>query len=259
MHYQIGMGGAFMTSRAVAALQADRDALIGLCRSLDADQWAARSGWSGWSVQGLVTHLAGGFWRIVDPAGLPDTSDLSLEAAQDAVVASRAHRSSDEVVEDYVEISGRALGQLARAQGHDQVISYGALGRFPASMSPNSFGFDHFAHIRFDLCAPRGPLAVEPPPCDELRLVPALDWIEAALPQQNAELLESMTGSVVIDVTGIGARTFTAGSGPPAVTITTDAVSLIQWVTQRFDWSGLAIDAAGDPADLDRTGKLAVR
>ena len=60
--------------------------------------------------------------------------------------------------------------------------------------------------IRFDLFPPGGPFSGEPPASDELRLEPTLDWIEAALPQQNSELLDALDNAVEIRLTGAAGR-----------------------------------------------------
>jgi uncharacterized protein (TIGR03083 family) len=247
-----------MTSGAVEALQADRDALVEICGDLSDAEWHAETGWCGWSVQGLVSHMAGAFWQVVDRAQLPDTAGVSTQEAQEMIVASRRSWSSDRVLDDYCSVSTDAIAQLARLEGNDEVIPYGDLGRYPASMVPNSFAFDHYTHLRADLCAPRGPLDAPAPPTDELRLMPALDWVAAALPQQNADLVESLDGSVVIQVTGTGARTLSVGSGPTAATIESDAASLLAWVTQRWCWNDVAVTVEGDPGALELARQLRV-
>ncbi len=247
-----------MTSGAVESLQADRDALIGICGSLGDDDWRALSAWAGWSVKGLVSHLAGGFWRVVDSAQLIDTSGMTLEQGQDAVVASRAAWSAERVLDDYVGVSQQAIDRLAAMRNETTAISFGDLGTHPLSLVANSFGFDHYNHIRSDLCAPRGPLEVMPPPSDELRLVPALDWICSALPQQNASRVGAMTGSLVIEVGAPGARTIVVGDGPATAWVETDPVSLIPWLSHRASWDDLAPCAHGDPGWLDVARQLRV-
>jgi uncharacterized protein (TIGR03083 family) len=247
-----------MTRQAVDALRADREALIDICRPLDDDQWRAQSGWAGWSVKGLVSHLAGGFWRVVDPTILPDTTGMTTAEAQDAVVASRRTWPSDRVLDDYASVSRDAIDRLAQLVGRENEVSFGDLGAYPASMIPNSFAFDHYTHLRADLCGPHGPLDSAPPPSDELRLVPALDWIAAALPQQNADLIDSLTGALVIEVSGVAARTIAVGPGDEVARVDTDAVSLIRWVSHRDSWADLALVTQGDRASLEIARQLHV-
>jgi Mycothiol maleylpyruvate isomerase N-terminal domain len=250
--------GAEMTSGAVESLQADRDALIGICGSLGQDDWGALSAWAGWSVKGLVSHLAGGFWRVVDPAELVDTTGMTLERAQEAVVASRASWPAARVLDDYVWVSQQAIDRFAGLTDQSAEISFGDLGTHPLSMVANSFGFDHYNHIRSDLCAPRGPLDVVAPPSDALRLVPVLDWICAALPQQNAMRIASATGSLVIEVGAPTIRTIVVGEGPATAWVETDPVSLIRWLGHRSSWDDLAPRARGDRTWLDVARQLQV-
>jgi hypothetical protein len=89
------------------------------------------------------------------------------------------------------------------------------------------------------------------PPPDERRLVPALKWIEAAVPQQNRAILES-NGFEAADVviSGTAARTTRIGSptGPARATARSDASTLVRWITRRGDWPSLGLDGQGDPA-----------
>jgi hypothetical protein len=55
-----------------------------------------------------------------------------------------------------------------------------------------------------------------------LRLAPTLDWIEAALPQQNAKLLDGMDTAVEVRVTGVSGRTLRIGNGDMAAQIASD-------------------------------------
>ena len=120
----------------------------------------------------------------------------------------------------------------------------GDLGTYPVSLVPNAFAFDHYAHIRADLCRPRGPLT-NPPPRDELRLVPTIDWIAAAAPQQNSAALATIDGAIEIEVTGVGARTFVVGGldggadaeTEPAARVRCSGHDLVLWSTQRATWT----------------------
>jgi hypothetical protein len=162
------------------------------------------------------------------------------------------------VVADYESVSTDALVRLAGLEGQDFELPLGDLGTYPASILPNAFSFDHYTHIRADLFSPRGPLTGKPPPSDELRLVPALDWIVAALPQQNSGPLASFTGAVEIVLSGPGARTIRLAAGGAVVQITSDAASFVRWITQRATWEELGVKAEGDGRDLAMARKLRV-
>ena len=94
---------------AVAAVAADRAALLEICRGLTAAQWQAPSGCQGWSVQDIVAHLATEFWAVVDPSQLPDVTGKSLEAAAELEVASRRGLTPAAVLSDYEQVSATGL------------------------------------------------------------------------------------------------------------------------------------------------------
>jgi hypothetical protein len=164
-------------------------------------------------------------------------------------VESRRSWTPARVLADYEWVSLPAFEALDGLAGLDLEVPLGDLGTYPASLLPAAYAFDHYTHIRADLFPPRGPLA-GPPPSDELRLVPALDWVEAALPQQNAERIAALTGAVRISVTGPGARTLRVGPGDPVAEISSDAPAFIRWVTQRGSWAELGVQAHGDERQL---------
>jgi uncharacterized protein (TIGR03083 family) len=235
--------------QATDAIRADRAALIGICSGLTAEQWKAPSGCAGWTVQDLVTHLGNLFWLVVDGAHLPDTSGVPTERAQEIGVEARRSMTAADVLADYEKVSEAGLTRLAELAALDADLPLGEdFGTYSTRLLPCAYVFDHYTHIRADLFAPRGPLAGEPPPSDELRVVPTLDWIEAALPQQNRSAAGQCT--LQIQVTGTGARQIKFGTGQVAATISSDAPALARWITQRGDWADLGVEVAGDEQAL---------
>jgi uncharacterized protein (TIGR03083 family) len=235
-----------MTNGAIEALTADRSELLEICTGLSDADWKADSGCAGWSVADVVAHLGALFWAVVDPSKLPDVTGLATERAQDVYVEARRSWTSEQLVADYESVSAQALVSLAGVEGQDFELMLGDLGTYPVCVLPNAFSFDHYTHIRADLFAPRGPLTGAPPPSDELRLVPAVDWIEAALPQQNGEQLAALGCAATIVVTGAASRTIRLGTGEPGAQITSDAAALVRWITQRSTWADEGVHATGD-------------
>ncbi|MGA2302948.1 MAG: maleylpyruvate isomerase family mycothiol-dependent enzyme [Acidimicrobiales bacterium] len=239
-----------MTQKAIEALAADREALLKIGAGLGETEWGSESGCPGWSVQSVVAHLGALYWMVVDPSTLPDVSDLPTERAQDFFVEQRRSWTAAEVLADYESVSTRALAALEGLADQDFSVPLGDLGTYPASVLPSAFVFDHFLHIRSDLFAPRGPLTGAPPPSDELHLGPALDWVEAALPQQNASALAALGAAVEIDLSGPGARLIRFGPGEPASRVRSDTPSFVRWVTQRTTWDAARVACSGDEGDL---------
>ena len=89
-------------------------------------------------------------------------------------------------------------------------------------------------------------------------MAPTLDWIEAALPQQNSELVGAMEKAVEVRLSGAGARTLQIGDAEVAAQIDCDSAAFVRWVTQRGSWESLGVDAHGDPATLDIVRRLSV-
>ena len=247
-----------MPSSALKAIEADRDALLTLCRGLDDSVWSQETGCPGWSVQDVVSHMACSFWLAVDMSKLPDSAGLPAERAADLYVDSRRSMTAAEILADYETASARGLELLAAVESQDVEVPLGDVGTYPASLVPTAYAFEHYVHIRYDLFPPDGPFGGEPPASDELRLSPTLDWIEAALPQQNSALLDGLANAVEVRLTGVDARTVKIGDGEVAGQIDCDAAAFVRWVTQRGSWESLDVNAHGDPATLEVVRKLSV-
>jgi uncharacterized protein (TIGR03083 family) len=239
-----------MTQQAIEALAADREALLKIAAGLGETEWESESGCPGWSVQSVVSHLGALYWMLVDPSTLPDVTGLPTEKAADVFVDQRRSWTAEQVLADYESVSTTALAALEGLADQDFEVPLGDLGAYPASALPNAFAFDHFLHIRGDLFAPRGPLTSAPPPSDELHLGPALDWVEAALPQQNAPALAGLRAAVEIDLSGPGARPIRLGPGEAGSSVRSDSDSFVRWVTQRTTWEATGVASSGDEADL---------
>ena len=245
-------------SSALKAIEADREARLAICHELDDSIWTRDSGCPGWTVQDVLSHMACSFWLAVDMSNLPNSAGLPAERAADLYVESRRSMTPKQVVADYESVSLKGLEILAAIQGQDVDVPLVDVGTYPASVVPTAFAFEHYIHIRFDLFAPDGPLTGEPPASDELRLAPTLDWIEAALPQQNSKLLDGMDKAVEIRLTGPGERTLLIGGADVAAHITSDSTAFVRWATSRGGWEALGVDAQGDPSALEVVRRLTV-
>lgn len=229
----------------IDAIGADRAELLRICHGLTADLWRAPSGCAGWTVQDLVTHLGNLFWLVVDAGHLPDTTGVPTERAQEIGVDARRGLSPAEVLADYEKVSELGITRLAELAALDVELPLGEdFGTYSTRVIPCAYVFDHFIHIRADLFAPRGPLTDEPPLSDELRVRSTLDWIEAALPQQNRSAAGECT--LEIQVSGMGARLIRFGSGQATARIDSDAPALVRWITGRGRWTELGVRATGD-------------
>jgi len=234
----------------IDALGADRSVALGICTGLTEADWAAPSGCAGWSVQDLISHLATTYWLVVDRSQLPDAGDRPAEAANDFYVESRRDLSPAAVLADYEQASAKALDILATFDGQAAELPLGDLGTYPLSVLPTAFAFEHYLHLRADLFAPRGPLPAPPPPADEARLSSALDWIQAALPQQNAAALATLDGAIELVLEGPAARVIRSGPGTVLATVTCAAPDFPSAITQRVTWESAGARLVGTPAAL---------
>lgn len=248
-----------MSDGIIEALWAERDVVLGICAGLSAPDWAADSGCPGWSVQDVISHLGAGYWMVADPSSRPGREALPFERGQDALIEARRHLSAAETVADYEDISTKAIEILAGLLDNGSEVPLGDLGTFPAAILPTAFCFDHYAHTRLDLFQPRGPLCGEPPAAGALTLDPALDWAQAALPQQNAGILAGLTGPVEVIISGPAARTIRLGpAGEPVARIGSGAGEFLRWVTQRGTLEDAGAEVSGDDQQLALVRKLRI-
>jgi len=248
-----------VSGQAIEALRADREVLLGIGEGLGRDQWTSQSGCAGWSVHDVVAHMGALFWLTVDPSQLPDAAGAPTERANELHVASRRTWDSQRLLEDYESVSTKALERLSSLQGRPELmVPLGDLGTYPAPLLANAFAFDHFTHLRADLFAPRGPLPGPAPGADELRVTAALDWIFAALPQQNPDPFATLTGWLELRLNGPGGVTrylgpdgvASAPGGDVAATVECGTSPFVLWVTQRAGWEQADVAATGDPTVL---------
>jgi uncharacterized protein (TIGR03083 family) len=245
-------------SLAIDGLRADRNALVETAGKLSPGQWESPSGCEGWTTKDVVSHMASLFWDVVGGSAAPDTSGLGVEEAAAVKVEARRAMAPDEVLADYEAVSVRAIEALGAVATLDMDIPFSDFESYPASLVPAAFCFDHYTHIRADLFWPRGSLAGDPPPSDELRLTPTLDWIEAAIAKQNGAVVASLSGQIEIVVVGPGARTIRVGEGERVATVESDGLSLVLWITQRSPWDEVGVRAQGLPAGLETARTLKV-
>ncbi len=243
-------------SMAIESLRAERGVLLDLCAGLDDATWKSPSGCPGWSVQDVVAHMGALYWLVVDRTVLPDVSGVPTERAQDVLVESRRSLPAATVLEDYASVSASAIAALAELEPLDFEVPLGDLGTYPVGVLPTSFAFDHYTHIRADLFAPRGPIDGPAPPSDELRLAPALDWVEAAAPQQNGALVAELDGGVAIELDGPSARSFTIGTGPVVARLACGTADFVLLATRRLGWDEAAVRTEGDERALAAVRRL---
>jgi uncharacterized protein (TIGR03083 family) len=253
-----------MSERGLQALNADREEVLKVARSLTADEWEMPSDCAGWRVQDVIVHMADVCRNVVDPGAVPPGVPGKTEASMDAQVDARREWDAAKVLSEYEDISGKAIAALAGLQQppvSDNVISLDDLGSYPLHMIANAFAFDHFCHLRNDILKPGGPIDREVPPSDDVRVGATIEWLIAGLPQMSADAMrKAVTRPIGLKLTGPGGGEWTIspaqGEGLVEVTegvnadtvITSEATEFVIWGTQRRPWRERKTTREGDAA-----------
>jgi uncharacterized protein (TIGR03083 family) len=254
-----------MSERGVEALRADRDEVLAVARSLNAEEWATPSDCAGWRVQDVVTHMGAVCQQVVEPGSMPAVAG-DVEATQDQAVALRKDWTPEQVLEDYEQRSAAVLEALAGLQAPgiaDSPITLDNLGTHPLHLLANALAFDHFCHLRNDILRPNGPIDRPAPPADDLRLEATMEWLLSGLPQMAAEPLRAAVSKPLAlrlggpgggewtlrPAEGDGLVTLEEGADPgAAATVSSTAEDFVVWGTQRRSWRERAVEVEGDEA-----------
>ncbi|HLM63281.1 MAG TPA: maleylpyruvate isomerase N-terminal domain-containing protein [Acidimicrobiales bacterium] len=250
-----------------AAFAAEQALALEVITSLTPEEWSAPSGCPGWSTHDLVAHMAAICRIVTDPASLPDTGGALTEAAQEIYVADRRSWSDAAVLDEYATASGAVVAVLpALVDQTEVVVPGGDLGTYPLPVVLRSLPFDHTTHLRADLVRPRGSVARDLPPANEVVLAATVAWIVAALPQQVTAGIPRYDGAVHLTFAGPGGRTVAVradgtaltvtepGDDRPVATATGRSEDVAWWATGRADWRDhvtLSGDEAAAAALLD--------
>jgi hypothetical protein len=255
-----------MSERGVEAFRADRDEVLKVAKSLSADEWAMPSDCEGWRVQDVIAHMANVCRAVVDPGSVAPGVPGDLEATQAAQAEAHRSWSADEVLEDYEDVSAKALDSVVGLQAPgmaETVIPIENAGHYPLHMVVNAFAFDHYCHLRFDVLRPNGPIDRPIPPSDDTRLGATLEWLLAGMPQMAADAMrDTVTRPVGLALTGPGGGTWTVRPAPDdalvevadgldgavAATITSTTDDFVVWATHRRPWTELSVELSGDDA-----------
>jgi uncharacterized protein (TIGR03083 family) len=203
-----------MGNRHVAALRAERVAVLQFFRNLSPEEWNAPSGCPGWTVKGVLCHMSAAFHGCFTPwfIGLMRTDNL--ERSSDRDVEKRAGWPPEKVLAEYRFWSARYLSiqPIMAATGLNHVkIPLGELGRYPMGIFPAAFTFDHHTHLRHDVAAALGKT---PPPIDAERMAVALEWMIAGIPQMCREAMRTIDGPVDLTLNGAGGGTWGLSPSP---------------------------------------------
>ena len=243
-----------MTKQAAERLVAARAELNEVLDALALAQFDWPSACPGWSVRDVVAHLGASARNAIDP--LPPLEGSPQPAVRERVhdlnVIRRRAWPLEEVLEEFRTYGPQAAAMAAAVQEEPQAhtpVSMPGLGQYPMHALANAALFDTYCHLRHDLLAPRGPLAVAVPDPDHESLYAVIQWMMWGLPQmQGPELVESLVAPVEIRLTGPGQSTWSVErnaegteltvteDGRAPNTVTSTAHDFVAWATRRQPW-----------------------
>ncbi|MFI0454353.1 maleylpyruvate isomerase N-terminal domain-containing protein [Actinomadura sp. 6N118] len=240
----------------VAALRAERTAMLGFTTSLSDDEWTAPSAAAGWRIADVVAHIGVTARGIYTPAGLRAAFATSLEQLNEDPVARRRDWSRARVMAEYQRASRRAttlLDVVRRTPATRMRVRLAELGRYPLGLViGGALVFDHHTHLRHDMAPALGRLV---PPTDADRMRAVLTWMIAVLSNQVAQApIAGLDARIALTLTGPGGGTWwidEAGVLPPsngavAAHVTAPALTFPDWGTQRSSWRDSDVTVTGD-------------
>lgn len=248
-----------MTLDRVAAVKAERDAVVSFLHQLDESEWSRPSRCEGWTVQDVVSHLSAAAHGFFTPwvVGLLVNGDI--EAHNDRDAEKRRPWSPAKVAKEYEKWSRRAGVAHAALQKpglRSLPIRLAEVGTYPAYLLTSAIVFDTGLHLRHDLAGALGRTAS---PTDANRLGCSLEWMFAGLSPMSGDALAWLDGPVEINLVGPGGGTWTVSPGTSGRTVVTDgaptgAVAGIEgdaatfplWGTRRQPWRDANVSLKGD-------------
>jgi uncharacterized protein (TIGR03083 family) len=259
-----------VSKQGVEGLRAEREAALGIFKSLDESEWNAPSDCAGWAVRDVVAHMGSILHGVADPSQMVDISG-GAEQAMEAPVAERRSWPIEEVVAEYETYSAQVADATATFQDPpmaETMLPMADLGTHPMAIMANMFLFDVYCHLRNDILKPNGPIDRPEPPRDEMRLRPTVEWMLAGMPQMSAQSLEGVVDRpIVLTFEGAGGGSWTVAppdadsegrvrvtegaAASPAATITSNVPDFVVWGTGRRPWRDF-VKIEGDDAYAGR-------
>jgi mycothiol maleylpyruvate isomerase-like protein len=248
-----------MTSECLAALRAERQAVLDFCTDLTADEWIAPSRADWWRVQDVVAHMAAGQRALITPAVIAAITTKQIERFNDRAVDKCRSLTPEQVLDGFTAWTKRGFVVLGvfSAQGVGRVpLPVGELGIYPLNMFPAMYTFDWHTHLRHDIA----PALNRPaPPTDDQRMTAILRWLMALLQQSHRARLSWLQAPLVLTLAGPGGATWRiepSGNGRlrvlrgaadgTAAQITAQALEFPVWSTTRMPWRDSDVTVTGD-------------
>jgi uncharacterized protein (TIGR03083 family) len=243
----------------VAAVKAERAAVVSFLHDLTQDEWAKPSRCEGWTIKDVVSHMGAAAHGTFTPWVVKMMTTKDIEGNNDADVAKRHAWEPAKVLKEYETWSKRfaaTQGLLQKPGMRSLPIKVGEVGTYPARLLTSAIVFDSGLHLRYDMATALGrPVA----PRDANQLAVTLEWMLAGLPAMSGDALSWLDRPVEINLVGAGGGTWGVSpakdgrvkvvEGPaqdPAAGIEGDAATFPVWGTRREPWRSAGLSLKGD-------------
>ena len=249
----------------IAAFRAERDALLGVCRDLSAQEWQTASEASGWCVQDVVAHIAAECHMLFQPVAIRAMRSRDIERFNDECVAARRGRAAAEVLAEYEKWTRRLAGDMT-VVGRPPLgaipLRIGELGWYPQRLVTSAYTFDVHTHLRYDIAPALGRSV---PDTDGTSVAVIVEWLLALLARTGVGERTDFARAMATTLTGAGGGTWRlrptrrgrlriqagviADDEPH---ITGAALDLPAWSTTRTSWRDHDLTLSGDADYLAR-------
>ena len=248
-----------MTLDRVAALKAERNAVVSFLHQLDDDEWSRPSACEGWTIKDVVAHLGAASHGFFTPWVVGLMLDGDVEAHNDRDAEKRRGWEPERVLREYERWSRRAGVAHAALQKpglRSLPIRLAEVGTYPAHQLTSAIVFDTGLHLRHDMATALGRTAG---PSDDNRLGCTLEWMFAGLSPMTGDALAWLERPVEVNLVGSAGGTWTVAPGKsgrvavtagttddPIAAIEGDAASFPVWGTRRQPWREVDVSLKGD-------------
>jgi uncharacterized protein (TIGR03083 family) len=255
-----GSPGPDVSRAGIAGMRTAAQDIVVVAKTFTDAEWQTPSAAAGWSVQDVVTHLGCLLGDLVAAVRGQPLPDVGVERLNDIQVSEQPYRTGAETIAFLTDQLTEALVAFTPLQDEPTASTETPmldLGSYPLHAIPDMFTFDLTTHLRYDILAPRGPIARDLPPLDEIRLGPAVAWLLGGIPKMQPDLVHAVTAPLALTLIGPAGRdvVIDAENGHIVVTpahsrstevaavITSATSDFLAWSTGRLNWrSVVSID-----------------
>ncbi len=126
-------------------------------------------------MRDVLAHITSNFKEMVDPSPTPSDPPpaMTAEQAMDALVDPRRSFTPEQLLAEYEQFREAAFATLTAMQDEPLAsapLPVGELGTYQMHQLANAYCFDRYCHLRHDLLTPSGPLELDLPAADDVRL-----------------------------------------------------------------------------------------